>query len=207
MLPGASRGMVVNYLLVGNADIGDEALMRLGDWADVIVQMNKCRHLDRLPAEKTRHVVVTNTGVPTRSIVGFFVTVVRKKIPRDTDLLFTRNEQFYAEKMERLRLAESAWFPKFECTFKKELVVGKVPTAEVDYDFTEALEGRMRAAGMRDWQMPSTGMVAFEWFNARRAPGDEVKLIGFTHEGWGGHPWAVEKKLLAPHMAQDASVD
>ena len=192
----------MNYLLLGNAAIEDEALARQGEWADVIVQMNKCRHLGRVPMAKTSHVVVTNTGSPTAGIVRFFLKATGRKLLPETRLLFTRNERFYAEKMERLRRAGSAWAPKFEVTFQKNMVEGKAPILEVDHAFSEALEARMRAEGMHEWQMPSTGMVAFAWFEATLAPGDAIRLIGFTHEGWGGHPWAAEKRLLAPYMAQ-----
>ncbi len=50
----------MHYLLVGNGPTKD--LARVADAADSIVQINHCRHAERLSAKKTQHVFIANMG-------------------------------------------------------------------------------------------------------------------------------------------------
>lgn len=53
---------------------------------------------------------------------------------------------------------------------------------------------RLRALGATNFVEPSTGLLTILYLQKHfSAP---IVLFGFTHEGWRGHPWEAERRLI-----------
>lgn len=196
----------MRYLLVGNAPIdGQEASIRD---ADVIIQTNKCLHVDLIPQEKTRYVIITNTGTPSRKVVRHVRRLRVGKKLGDFSLVFARNEEYSLEKVRRLKATATGLFRffrsyrSFRCPLDKKALAAEFKLIEISLDFSAQLDKRLMALGMKEDQLPSTGLIAFEWIKTLMQPGDHLEPIGFTHQGWDGHPWTIEAQLVRPYTQE-----
>ena len=196
----------MRYLLVGNAPIdGMEASIRD---ADVIIQTNKCLHVDLIPQEKTKYVIITNTGTPSKKVVRHVRKLLARKKLSDFSLVFARNEAYSEEKIRRLKAAATGFFRifrsyrSFRCPLDKKAIAAEFKLIEIEAAFSAELDQRLMALGMKEDQLPSTGLIAFEWIKTLMRPGDHLEPIGFTHQGWDGHPWTIEAQLVRPYTKE-----
>jgi hypothetical protein len=196
----------MRYLLVGNAPIdGMEASIRD---ADVIIQTNKCLHVDLIPRGKTKYVVITNTGTPSKKVVRHVRKLTTQNKLGDFSLVFARNEAYSLEKVRRLKAVATGIFRffrsyrSFRCPLDKKAIAAEFKLIEIGADFSAQLDRRLMALGMKENQLPSTGLIAFEWIKTLMRPGDQLEPIGFTHQGWDGHPWTIEAQLVRPYTKE-----
>jgi hypothetical protein len=54
---------------------------------------------------------------------------------------------------------------------------------------------------------PSTGFLALSKILSDAASNTHITLWGFTFEGWGGHPWELERRFAIDHVAIVKSCD
>jgi hypothetical protein len=54
---------------------------------------------------------------------------------------------------------------------------------------------RLRNSGAKNFLEPSTGLLTILYL--RKHFDLPIVLFGFTHEGWYGHPWEAERKLIS----------
>ena len=176
----------MHYLLVGNGECANIA--ELATNADVIVQINTCRHNALLP-KRTKYVFLINSGDQMWNVTQ----QMPQEIPLCATIILAKNRYLYWIKR---RLLKAMGIPGFE-TFE---MCGKPPFPVKTISFFEAagLEYTMRRNGMGFRYHPSTGMVAYNWLRKRLKAGDTLSLAGFTFEGWGGHVWAIERELIRP---------
>jgi hypothetical protein len=179
----------MRYLLVGNGAATDIATK--AKHADAVIQINRCAHREAIAPEKMSHVCVVNTVDP----AAFHDTVAMLRglnLPAHTKIVFTRNPAFYWLK------SFAAWLYNpdgLRCflPFKIDLAWS---SETVSFLATCLLEFRMLRAGMPLRNLPSTGMVAFDWLSKKLRPGDSLDIDGFTFEGWDRHSWDVERQLI-----------
>lgn len=196
----------MRYLLVGNAPIhGMEQSIRD---ADVIIQTNKCLHVERIPREKTKYVIITNTGTPSKKVVRHVRKLAARNKLVDFSLVFARNEAYSEEKIRRMKAEATGIFRFFRsyrsyrCPLDKQAIAAEFNLIEIDADFSAQLDKRLMALGMKEGQLPSTGLIAFEWIKTLMQSGDHLEPIGFTHQGWDGHPWTIEAQLVRPYTQE-----
>jgi len=184
----------VKYILVGNGDIDQAA-----DWsnADCVVQFNLCRHRARVPAAAARYVFISNTGTPSECSVRFLLAERDDPAIAGAVMMNARNPAFYRLKQAGLLMACAAGWRDYAVSDATRQLAGTWRVATMGFRETLKLETRMRHAGMPAAQMPSTGMVAFDWVQRRMQPEDRLELAGFSWEGWEGHAWQIERRLMA----------
>jgi hypothetical protein len=184
----------MRYLLVGNGpakNIRDKARH-----ADAVIQINHCAHRAEIPAEKMSHVFVVNTTdtASASRVVGMIYSL---DLPPQTRFLFSRNPAFYWLKS----FAAWLWNPNTVNCFLPIKIDLNRPTETVSFFFTCRLEHQMLKAGMPPRNMPSTGMVAYNWLLKRLIAGDSLDIEGFTFEGWGTAFMGGREKYYQRHLS------
>ena len=179
----------MRYLLVGNGPSTDIA--NKAKHADAVIQLNGCAHREAIAPEKMSHVCVVNTCDPAN--IERVVSMLRGlELPAQTRIVFTRNHIFYWLKAFAgwLKLSDGV---QYFLPFKIDLGRAGETVSLLD---TCRLEFRMLRAGMPSGNMPSTGMVAYDWLSKKLRPGDSLDIAGFTFEGWNWHPWGLERTII-----------
>ena len=154
----------MNYLLVGNAECRNVA--ELAKDADVIVQINSCRHNAALP-KRTKYVFVVNSGGQMSSVV--------QNMPlselEDATVILARNPMIYGIKQWLLRKSNISGFETFQICPKPSL---PMPVKSISFCEALRLEYKMRRNGMAFRCQPSTGMVAYYWLCNRIKDEDSI---------------------------------
>jgi hypothetical protein len=166
----------MRYLLVGNGAATD--ISTKARHADAVIQINRCAHREAIAPEKMSHVCVVNVSDPT-AIDGVAAMLQGLSLPDHTKIVFTRNPTFYWLK------SFAAWLYNpdgLRCFLPFKPDVAR-PGETVSFLAACLLELRMLKAGMPPRNMPSTGMVAFDWLSKKLNPGDSLDIDGFTFEG------------------------
>lgn len=184
----------MNYLLVGNGPTRN--LAYASDASDAIVQINTSRHAARLPVEKTRHIFISNMGDKVSAPMCEAIEKQREWLCHATVVL-GRNPSFYASKRAVLQMQDwSDSLPDYHLTQAWRTLAPRWKIERVSFLSAMRLEMQLRHLGMRHASMPSTGMIAYDWLLHRLKPEDTITVEGFTFEGWAGHPWAIESRLI-----------
>lgn len=179
----------MRYLLVGNGPSIDLNKLR---HADAVIQFNSCMYADRVSIGKTLAVFVTNVGEENGSIISKLLE--RKHLFPGITVKLARNPLFYGLKA-RAAVRARSWIAPY-CQLNDGWDALPWPVEVVSLATTIRLEFLLRRRKMHRSFMPSTGMVAYYAMQRRLLPGDSLDFTGFTFEGWGGHPWEIEKRLI-----------
>lgn len=188
---------VMRILLVGNGII-NENIDDASSAYDFVVQINKCKNSTKLLLEKTKYIFITNTGNPSEadSIKESLVEIYNSNLnPVNPIIFFSRNRKFNEKKINIMKTNSDDRYFMFETTSGADKYWG-FPCKEVDEEFSTDHEILMLQHGMKPWEMPSTGIIAFHWLQREFGRSATIRIIGFSHEGWEGHPWEVERGLL-----------
>jgi hypothetical protein len=181
----------MRYLLVGNGPSHDvEAKAK---HADAVVQVNGCAHGDLIPSGAATHIFIVNTGfIACPTVVKALLT--KKDQLFGARIVLARNPLFYRVKHRLAALARS--WTTIDCVLNDAWKELDCPTEVVSFVSALSLEYKLWRLGKPPSFLPSTGMVAYHWLCRRLQPGDSLDVTGFTFEGWDGHPWAIEKRLI-----------
>ena len=189
----------MRYLLVGNAPNCADAVVANAKHADVIVQCNGCAYAELLPSAQANYVFVTNTA-PKRGTISSIerhLTSLRSlPVFTSTYIVLCRNPTAYT-------LAKYALRADFHVRKDSVELSRHWPVRIVSFVSTVRLHVRLLNRGMAMGQMPSTGMVAYDWVHRRLRSTDSLRLAGFAHHGWSGHPWDLEREMIRPVTGGD----
>ena len=162
--------------------------------ADVIIQCNGCTYAEVLPSVQDNYVFVSNTA-PKPEIIGAIehrLTSLRSlPVFTSTSIILCRNPRAYTLGAYLLRGRLNVRTEFFELN-------RFWPVRAVSFVSTVRLHTSLLKLGMQIRQMPSTGMVAYDWIRRRLRPTDSLLVAGFTHQGWQGHPWHLEREIIKP---------
>jgi hypothetical protein len=185
---------MMNYLLVGNGPT--QNLASASDASDSIIQINSSRHAAKLPVEKTRHIFISNMGDTVSAPLCQAIEQKRALLCHATVVL-GRNPSFYASKRAFLQVQDwSNRLHDYHLTQAWRTLAPRWKVERVSFLSSVRLEWQLRQLGMRHASMPSTGMIAYDWLLQRLKPEDTITVEGFSFEGWAGHPWAIESRLI-----------
>lgn len=191
----------MRILLVGNANVFISA--KLAAWADRVVQINDCVNDRPALARKTTQVFLLNTGHKHHERMAALAAgfAARGTFPQASFVL-PRNPAFYAEIRRALQAAGHPNEAAFAASLAPDRLPPGVPVVEISYEDSARLRESLLAQGMEPHQDASTGLIAYDWIRRRMEPGDELRVIGFGHEGWRGHPWAIERRIMAADLVE-----
>ena len=184
----------MNYLLVGNGLTRNLACA--SEASDSIIQINTSRHADKLPVEKTHHIFISNMGDKVSEPLCQAIEQQRALLCHATVML-GRNPSFYVSKRAFLQVRDRSHnLHDYHLTQAWRTLAPRWKIERVSFLSSVRLEWQLRQLGMRRASMPSTGMIAYDWLLQRLKPEDTITVEGFSFEGWAGHPWAIESRLI-----------
>lgn len=163
----------------------------------MIVQINDCRHVDRVDASLTKYVVMTNGEFVVAERLMDSLYPLRDRL-KAAKVIFARNRVLMYAKKAMLKCMGSVDAGTFVHVPAPEEFARLWNVEEVSFEMSIELEMKLRRLGMRLGDMPSTGLIAYEWLRHNMAPQDSLQLAGFTFQGWDHHPWAIEKQIVVP---------
>lgn len=194
--------MIHDIMIVGNGEIGEKGRVATAK-ADFVIRFNECRSYAASPC-RTDVVAVCNTGRPGKRM-GSDASWRALPAVRDTPeiwsardpALFRDMRQPLASKHPELDDFCDDYTSLFEvfCTIsgKKHVIINREIHALADDAIT--------AFSSSAYVVPSTGLVAIVE-TLRRFPSANIALTGFSHTGWAGHPFSVEKQIVDQYVAE-----
>lgn len=184
----------MRYLLVGNAPNCGDGVVKKAEHADAIVQCNNCAYAEMLPFAQHNYVFVSNTAPRPeviRAIERRLTSLRSLPVFASTDIVLCRNPYAYA-------LGKHVFGERFAVHRYASELNRFWPVRTVSFASTVRLHIDLLKRGMEIRQMPSTGLVAYDWVRRRLQPGDSLLLAAFAHQGWRGHPWHLEREIVKP---------
>lgn len=189
--------MTKKLVIIGNADIDVDHSDFINS-CDLVIRFNLCRNYNINTGKKIDVLCLTNTGP---HAISFYH---ERKISK---LGFVRNigEVWFVR--PRKRFIDKLFFNrKTETEYGKNIVISNNLTGkDIEYitnDLYKTLWDKLLSLGSTNAVMPSSGMVVIEKVVSDGKYHDYEKyLVGFSHEGWEGHPWDLEKKLIDHYVS------
>ncbi|MCM2473218.1 Urease operon accessory protein [Rhizobium sp. CG5] len=191
-------------MIVGNGPVpeGADAVI---DAADFVIRFNDCRSFGRA-GQRTDVIAVCNTGRPARNMIGSETWRDSAPVVACSQIWSVRDP----EKFEEMRRPLVLSHPELDdfCDDYTEAFrtfaegQGKVHEV-IDRRVHEAMDAALSAHQPPPYVVPSSGMVVIGALLDNPAYGqDAISIAGFSHEGWDGHPFAAEKRLVEAYVAQ-----
>lgn len=187
-----------SVIIVGNGEIGD-TLAEIIDAADLVMRFNDCRSVGP-GGGRTDIVAVCNTGRPGKAMSEGASWANNRSVWLASSIWCIRDP----EKFRRMRpdiLRDRPELGDF-CDDHTDAFAGHARESGKDFHIVpaathDALDATLAAHAPASYVVPSTGAVAIAEFLAHfRRPGDEIRIAGFGHQGWDGHPWSAEKAWI-----------
>lgn len=191
-------------MVVGNGSVGDGAAMLI-DAADIVIRFNDCRSFGRA-GRRTDVIAVCNTGRPARNMIGS--ETWRESAPVDacSQIWSVRDPQKFNEMRRPLVLSHPElddFCDDYTGAFRAFAEGHGKVHGVIDRRIHEAMDAALSAHQPPPYVVPSSGMVVIgELLDNPAYAQDAISIAGFSHEGWDGHPFAAEKRLVDAYVAQ-----
>ncbi len=169
------------------------------DTADLVIRFNGCRNYGGASGTRSDVVAVCNTGQPASAMLGggwADLAPVRSAAViwgvRSPEAFARRRASVLARRPDLAdffddRTADFA--ATAEASGKDFLLFGAV--------VQDRLDAALASLAEDDYVVPSSGLLTIEHvLGAVATPDDDVAIAGFGHEGWSGHPFAAERRLV-----------
>ena len=195
-------------VVMGNAPLHYDC-SALVDLADVVVRLNDCKGAGPRSGTRTTVLCVNNLGSPAREYVD---GALFRRFPccRDaSEFWFPRNQLVHDLHAARVGGAIS---PGEHADFSAAIIAANALAARTIVHFTAAFnetvistlqQVRHRYQLAETAWSPSTGMFAIAHvLSAPEFREHEVHLLGFRFQGWSGHHWAAERRLIAEYVRE-----
>lgn len=191
-------------MVVGNGEI-PEGVAGVIDAADFVVRFNLCGSFGR-GGEKTDVVAVCNTGRPARQMMGSMDWAESRPVRDCHEIWSVRDPAKFRELKPFLAVSRpdlddfcddlTANFEAFATSRgKAHRVIGR--------GVQDAAERSLDQHQPGDYVVASSGMVVLADLVARAADTrDTIEIAGFGHQGWEGHPFAAEQRLVDSWVTQ-----
>lgn len=188
--------------LVGNGPVAQD-YSAIIDSCDVVVRVNMCSTYGGNTGTRLDVLALCNTGVAAVHVMN---PRSNHFIGRAPEIWLSRNPCLYNEMRLHFRgqMAEQ-FFEEYSWVVTGPAFKGKVIRA-MDYTLGATLFEKLGKLQGQPFVMPSTGIRLLE--ELIQSPDllpqrpSMVYVVGFTHEGWPGHPWAAERALVDQYVAE-----
>lgn len=177
--------------LVGNGPIDPPHAATI-DAHDIVVRFNSCANYG-VTGTKTDAIVICNSGVS-----GKRFAVEPDAI--DAFALASTEELWFAKPLEVVIFEERLSGERHDLCgdYTREIVASRATSCPwIVFDYRTYMEAKhaITNRGASVVAQPSTGLIAL--FHIKRTLWwPRVTLYGFTHQGWEGHDWAVERAIF-----------
>ncbi len=211
-----------SLVIVGSAPL-DSDFSEIIDSCDCVVRFNNCKNYNVNSGRKTDILILTNTGNPFKQATLKFMLKKREKDEVKTELPYLHSAKyiwFIRPNLLFLRAYYKHICSKNNAFLNQELkhfdIIGqrdiiaeiinaqKIPKKRVT-SITEKMYihtwKKLISYGATDALMPSTGLLGIEMILDNPSFRNHEKyIIGFTWQGWKGHPWQLEKRLVEKYI-------
>lgn len=183
-------------VFVGNAALSDDNIAFIEE-CDFVVRFNERNSMTG--SGRTDLLFATNIGRPAQRFCER-----RPFIELSCDICFVRDEGVHREHFEQVRSLYPEYSDADLDDFSEAIIeanhlerekVLRVPAQSNRLTFE-----KLQATAKEPFYCPSTGIMAIE--HVLSCPDYlefEKHIVGFTFEGWEGHPWNAERALIAAH--------
>ncbi len=215
-----------SIVFVGNAPLSSD-LSNFIDSCDCVVRFNRCPNYRVNSGAKSDVLVLNNTGNPgTQATIAFFLKKRTKKKAERT-LPYTKGVSrvcFVRPSAESCKAFLQSHVPgdnplrdqelrdiqldrNLGTEIAKALFLDDRKIDFIDADFYTSVWKNLLRYGSTDAIMPSTGILGLEMLLGDGSCENHVKYIaGFGLEGWPGHPWELERRLLNDYIKKGVLV-
>ncbi len=188
--------------VIGNAKLKTDS-SHIEDTSDMVMRINDCKNYDGLSGQKTDAVLVNNIGGSAESYVTGMPFKNNQICSKAKTFIIVRDYEVHRE----FRLSTKQEFTVNFRDHKEEIVSSNgIPADKLEifskdfnvFVFNALLKMREGLPVQEPFLMPSTGMFAILYAVKLREIFElEAIMLGFKFQGWGGHPWSLEKRLCA----------
>lgn len=189
----AARERIV---IVGNGPVPEGAAAAMAQ-ADRVVRFNDCRSFRA--GERSDVVAVCNTGRPARAMLDGGAWAHHPAVVAARDIWCVRDPAFFAALRAPLAISHPELddfcedgTPGFEAFALASAKGFRVLDASLHSRVVAALAPYAPAGS---YVVPSSGLIVIAAL-LEDAPEADLALTGFTHQGWDGHPFAAEARLV-----------
>lgn len=191
-------------VIVGNGQVAAGAAATI-DAADFVVRFNLSRNTGQ-SGTRTDAVAVCNTGRPANEMLDGPEWRESAPVRASREIWSVRDPEKFAGLRPQLAISHPELddfcddrtedFARFAAESGK---LHRIIPAAVH----EAADVALAAHSPGAYVVPSSGLVTlFHVLSTPEYSGSDIFLTGFSHEGWDGHPFAAERRLVAGLAAE-----
>jgi hypothetical protein len=133
------------------------------------VQINQCHYAQLLPRVRANYVFLTNAGsrsAVSTPIMDRLLAIQGLPVFHNTRLTLPVNPNLYALKKFLLRVKGNPLAASYDINRACKSVSRLWPKKTVSFRSSYRLESKLLALGMPRSSMPSTGIIAYDWYAA-----------------------------------------
>lgn len=203
----AERATVSNVgrmIILGNAPMQ----MDMSDYidsSDLVVRFNECQNYGMGTGHKTDILCINNFGQPAEEWVKYKTISKLPFINQVSEIWFPRTESI----LEHRKTVPDRHFDQLRFRdLSADLIASNHLANKSIVRFSDTLNAEVLSALKRlsseEFREPSTGILAIAHVLTAPTYSKLQKVIlGFTFEGWKGHPWAGERALVESYATND----
>lgn len=169
------------------------------DSCDVVIRFNDCRSAGA-GGRKTDVVAVCNTGRPGKDMVSASGWRNNGAVHAASEIWCVRDPLLFAAMkpvLERIRPDLDDFCDDYTEGFAALAQAGGKKHVVIGRSVHDRLDTLLRNHSPGEYVVPSSGLVVIGHVLSDEAyRNDEILITGFGHEGWDGHPFAAEKRLV-----------
>lgn len=190
-------------MIVGNGQIPEDAASII-DAGDLVIRFNDCRSFG-WGGTKTDVVAVCNTGRPAAAMLTSEDWMRSRPVRECTQIWSVRDPLKFAELRAGLRTTHPE-LDDFCDDYTDRFAAFAEGAAKshrvIDQTVHAAAEAALADHEPAPYVVPSSGMIVIAFMlNGFCGPGDRISIAGFGHDGWNGHPFAAERRLVDAYAA------
>lgn len=197
--------MARRIVIVGNGSFS-RGQARAIDNSDLVVRFNGCRSVGE-GGLRTDIVSVCNTGRPAAAMIGEATWRNSPAVMSAVEIWCVREASKFAE----IKPALAIQYPElgdfcddYTESFASFATNTGKSFAVIPRRYHDLLDLELRGLMPGAYVVPSSGLITIAYVIGEvAAPGDQVLLAGFSHQGWDGHPFDAERGFVDRLIAQE----
>jgi hypothetical protein len=185
------------FAIIGNAPIPVD-YSEFIDNCELVLRINEGKNIGVHSGQKTDILCITNTGGPARRIIEGKSIWNSSYYNKLSEVWFPRDSEVHKKYLQTVELP----YPATEFDNRADELVAandlsRTTIRQFSGEFNEAVFKKLKDRARHPFICPSTGLLAIEYILSKaRFDRYNKVLAGFTFEGWAGHPWELEQRIV-----------